>query len=769
MKFVVALAALALVITGLLAFRGTGASAEGRRAPNTISVFVTFKSDFDGDGDTHDRNQEAQSEDQYVESHGGHVSHRYSLTDAVAIDVAPEDFGALTADPRVESVQADIQVSIADAELDASWGVKHVGSEANHTAGYRGAGVKVGVIDTGINRTHVDLAPNYDASCSYDFVNNDTDPMDDHGHGSHVSGIIAGADNGTGVVGMAPDATICAYKVLGSTGSGSYSAILAALDRAYTDGVKVVNLSLGSGYPGSVVEAAFATAHTRGITVVAAAGNASPCTSPATLPPADNEIYPAAFPDVIAVAATNSDDTRACFSSVGADVEIAAPGSGVVSAYMGSNTAYASMSGTSMATPHVAGLAAVLLGCHPMTNDQVTAVLDGTAQDLDSPVASGFPDGRDTWFGYGVIRAQNATTLAGCQAGSPATSTPTNTSTNTPTRTNTPAATRTNTPLPPTATPTSTNTPTNTPLVPAPTNTSTNTPLPPTATRTPTNTPIAPSATPTRTNTPTATRTNTPTPTSTPGASGGSFYFSLSSAATLNGTAFDNEDIVSWNGSTFTMFFDGSDVIPTPLVIDGFAVVGNRDVLVSFTTPGTLAGAGAFDDSDILRFTASSLGTTTAGTWAMYFDGSDVGLGNDDEDIDALEILPSGHLLVSTVGQYGVTGASGDDRDVIEFSPTMLGATTTGTWSMYFDGSDVGLDNDTEDVDGLAVSTNGAIYVSTTGAFSVPGLTGQDEDVVRFSPIVLGSATSGSFAAPLFFDGSAYGLSANDVTDIDLP
>ena len=75
--------------------------------------------------------------------------------------------------------------------------------------------MKVGIIDTGINRTHVDLDDNYDPSCSYDFVNNDSDPMDDHGHGSHVSGIVAGEDNGTGIVGMAPDATICAYKVLG--------------------------------------------------------------------------------------------------------------------------------------------------------------------------------------------------------------------------------------------------------------------------------------------------------------------------------------------------------------------------------------------------------------------------------------------------------------------------------------------------------------------------------------------------------------------------
>lgn len=736
MKFGVAFAALVLAIAGLLAFRGTDASADRDESSsaNTIPVFVTFRSDFDGDGNTRDETEEERDEDSFVRGHGGRVGHRYNITDAVAIDVTPEDFGALTADPRVESVETDVRVSIVDTELDASWGVKHVGSEANHTAGYRGAGVKVGIIDTGINRTHVDLAPNYDPSCSDDFVNdtyvngiltnNDTDPMDDHGHGSHVAGTVAGADNGTGVVGMAPDATLCAYKVLGASGGGSYSAILAALDRAVADGVDVVNLSLGSGYPGSVVEAAFATAHSQGLTIVAAAGNSSPCTNPPTLPPADNEIYPAKFPNVIAVAATDSSDARTCFSSVGPDVELAAPGSGVVSAYIGSTTAYASMSGTSMATPHVAGLAAVLLGCDAsMTNDQVTAALDGTAKDLDSSMTAGFPDGRDTWFGWGRIQAPNAANLVGCQSGSPSTATPTNTSSSTPTRTNTPLA--------------------------------------PTSTPTQTNTPLAPSATPT--STPTA------TPTNAPALDGGPLLFSLGSSATLSGVTFQNEDIVAWDGTAFTMFFDGSDVVSTSLTIDGFAVAGTRDVLLTFSSYGSVPGVTNFDDSDVLRFTASSLGNTTAGTWSMYFDGSDVGFSTNDEDVDGVELLPNGHLLVSTVGVFSVTGVSGQDEDIIEFSPTMLGPTTSGSWSMYFDGSDVGLTNSEEDIDGLAVSGSGSLYLSTTGAFSVPALSGQDEDIFVFAPTTLGSATSGIFVSLLFFDGSAHGLSLNDVVDIDLP
>jgi subtilisin len=759
MKFGAAFAALSLLIAGLLALQHDGASAAGRRVPNGRSYFVTFRDDFDGDGDRRDDAQERRGEDDFVREHHGEVRGRYSITDAVAIEVAPQDYAALTADPRVESVEPDLPVSILDAELDASWGVKAVGSETNHTAGYRGAGVKIGIIDTGVNTTHVDIAPHYSAACSYDFVNNDSDPTDDHGHGSHVAGTAAGADNNTGVVGMAPDATICAYKVLGVDGSGSYSAILSALNRAVTDGVDVVNLSLGSGYPGSTVQTAFANAHAAGLTIVAAAGNASPCTTPPTLPPADNEIYPAKFPDVIAVAATDSTNVRACFSSVGADVEIAAPGAGIVSAYKGASNAFASMSGTSMATPHVAGLAAVLLGCGVnLANDDVAQVIDSTALDLDSPLVAGTADGRDTWFGFGLIRAANAASSVGCQAGSPA-PTSTATSTNTPTRTNTPTntPTRTNTP---TNTPTRTNTPTST--APAgPTNTPTNTP-------TRTNTPPPPTNTPTRTNTPVP-PTNTPTATATGAPASGPFLFSVASTVVLSGQTFENEDIVSWNGSAFSMFFDGSDVMSSGVVIDGFAVVSSNDLLITLAGSATISGLGSVDDSDILRFRATSLGANTTGTWTMYFDASDVGLTTDAEDVDGIELLTNGKLLISTAGDFSVPGLSGQDRDIILFTPSMLGWTSTGTFSMYFDGSDVGVDTYTEDIDGVAVAASGSLYLSTIDAFSVTGLSGQDEDVFVFAPGALGSATTGTFVSLLFFDGSAYGLSANDVVDIDLP
>lgn len=217
------------------------------------------------------------------------------------------------------------------------------------------------------------------------------------------------------------------------------------------------------------------------------------------------------------------------------------------------------------------------------------------------------------------------------------------------------------------------------------------------------------------------------------------------------------------------MFFDGSDVMPAGTTIDGFAVASANDMLFTFSSATTLTGVGSFDDSDIVRFHATSLGASTTGTWSMYFDASDVGLATDTEDVDGIEILQNGRLLMSTDGDFSVTGLSGQDRDIIQFSPTMMGSTTSGSFAMYFDGSDVGMDSATEDIDGVAVGAANSVYLSTIGAFSIPGLSGQDEDVFVFSATALGAATTGAYASPLYFDGSAYGLDANDVVDIDIP
>jgi uncharacterized protein YjiK len=251
---------------------------------------------------------------------------------------------------------------------------------------------------------------------------------------------------------------------------------------------------------------------------------------------------------------------------------------------------------------------------------------------------------------------------------------------------------------------------------------------------------------------------------------GSPLYFSLLDPATVGGIAAENEDIVFFNGASFSLAFDGSDVGITSLRIDAFSWVNATSILLSFDAPGTVPGiAGTTDDSDVVLFTSTSLGTTTAGTFSVYFDGSDVGLTTNAEDVDAVELRPNGNVLISTIGAVTVTGVSGDDKDLLAFAPTSTGAVTAGTFSWYFDGSDVGLTTTGEDVDAVAVDTAGKIYLSTVSNFSVTGISGEDDDVFVFTPILLGATTAGTFSSTLYFDGSVYGLTANDVFAIDLP
>jgi 3-phytase len=247
-------------------------------------------------------------------------------------------------------------------------------------------------------------------------------------------------------------------------------------------------------------------------------------------------------------------------------------------------------------------------------------------------------------------------------------------------------------------------------------------------------------------------------------------YLTLASSATVGGVSVANEDILAFSGTGFSLFFDGSDVGLSSAVIDAFSVIGPTEVLLSFTEPRSVAGiSGTVDDSDIVRFTATSLGPSTAGTFAMFFDGSDVGLTNSSEDVDAIERLPDGRLIVSMTGSFSVTGASGVGQDLAIFTPTSLGATTAGSWTMYVDGSDVGLSSSDENLDAVAVDASGRIYLSTTGSYSVSRANGADEDVFVFTPTQLGATTAGTFSSTRFFDGSLFGLGSNDVVAIDIP
>ena len=206
-----------------------------------------------------------------VHAYGGQITYQYSLIPAIACSLPAQAVNALQNNPKVAYVEEDVQVSAVDSELDWSWGVKQIGAGVVQESGNTGAGIKVAVIDTGINRLHEDLIGNYKGG--WDYVNNDNDPMDDNGHGTHCAGIIAAADNGIAVVGVAPQANLYAVKVLNSAGSGSTSTVIAGIQWAVQNQMQIISMSLGSSSGTTSLQQACDTAYNKGIVVVAAAGN----------------------------------------------------------------------------------------------------------------------------------------------------------------------------------------------------------------------------------------------------------------------------------------------------------------------------------------------------------------------------------------------------------------------------------------------------------------------------------------------------------------
>ncbi|MDP3729505.1 MAG: S8 family peptidase, partial [bacterium] len=264
------------------------------------------------------------------------------------------------------------------------WGISKIKANQVWPSGNTADPVKVGVIDTGISLSHPDIANNVKGS--YNAINNRKSANDDNGHGSHVAGIIAALNNTTGVVGAAPKADLYAIKVLNAAGSGYLSDVIEGIDWAISRNIKVINMSLGCDCNIQSLHDAVIRAKNAGVVVVAAAGNSGGAV-----------IYPAAYPEAIAVSATDSNDNLASFSSRGPEVDLSAPGVSIYSTYKGSG--YATLSGTSMASPHVAGAAALVLGSHPgYTPEQVLGALESTATDLGS---AGF----DNLFGFGLVNA----------------------------------------------------------------------------------------------------------------------------------------------------------------------------------------------------------------------------------------------------------------------------------------------------------------------------------------------------------------------------
>ena len=382
--------------------------------------------------------------DAVAHGHGVAPAVRFRIINGFAARMSHAAATALSRDPRVKRVSPDVVVRAfakpasppgktkggspggggtsascptppPATDEQVATGVARIGAPDAWALGHKGDGVKVAVIDTGIDLCHPDLAANYVEGTN--FIDSSQPPRDDNGHGTHVAGIIAAPQNGTGVVGVAPNAKLLAAKVLDASGAGSLSTIVSALDWAVQKGARVVNLSLGAadfwctfGMCGAGSECtAISNAAASGVVVVVAAGNS-----------ADEALFytPANCRDSLTVSALDASTNQfASFSNhsvyywdVDGDeaftlndhpvVDLVAPGVNVLStmptydvtltATYGVSKNYGVLSGTSMATPHVAGAAALYIGAHAAAPaDQVRQALVGGGECAGTTAAAG--------------------------------------------------------------------------------------------------------------------------------------------------------------------------------------------------------------------------------------------------------------------------------------------------------------------------------------------------------------------------------------------
>ncbi len=270
-----------------------------------------------------------------------------------------------------------------DPFYDSQWGPQQIDADRAWDIEKGDKNITIAIVDTGVDYNHEDLLSNYIVG-GYDWVNDDTDPMDDNGHGTHCAGIVAATmDNGRGIAGIA-QVNIIAEKVLNSTGWGEDWDLAQAITHAADSNVDIISMSLG-GDDAQIVEDACQYAWDNGCLLVAASGNEyAPLIS-----------HPAAYDTVIAVGATDPSDQHCAFSNWGPELELVSPGINILSSYPSNQ--YISASGTSTAAPHVAGAAALVWSMHQnFTNQDVRDRLDQTAKDLGLP-------GRDEYYGYGRV------------------------------------------------------------------------------------------------------------------------------------------------------------------------------------------------------------------------------------------------------------------------------------------------------------------------------------------------------------------------------
>jgi subtilisin family serine protease len=320
------------------------------------------------------------------------------IIDGIAMQASENQINKIAGMNFVKKVELDQKVNILLSDSVPLMNASRVWRQLINNTNATGVNVTIAIIDTGVDYTHPDLGGCLGAGCKvvggYDFINNDADPMDDHGHGTHVA--ATAASNGS-LLGVAPGAKIYAYKVLNSGGSGSFSQVVSGIDRAtdpnndgdFSDHVDIISMSLGgSGNEDSSASIASDRAVSRGVVVVVAAGNSGTATNAIGTPGSSRR--------AITIAASDKSDQIAYFSSRGPTPknnlkpDVSAPGVNICAAEWDSawstrrciDNRHVSISGTSMATPHVAGLAALVKQLNPTWQPEIikSAIISTTKE-----------------------------------------------------------------------------------------------------------------------------------------------------------------------------------------------------------------------------------------------------------------------------------------------------------------------------------------------------------------------------------------------------
>jgi thermitase len=291
-----------------------------------------------------------------------------------------------------------------DPDFSSQWALTAINAPGAWDITIGTSAITIAIIDTGIDLTHPDLMAKVVPGAT--FVPGTTYPQDDNGHGTHVAGVAAAStNNGIGIAGVSWNARLMPVKVVDASGNGTYAQLIQGIGYAVDNGARILNMSLGGYAYSQALQDVITYAHDqRGALLIAASGN---CGSGGNNCPQVNAVqYPAAMAGVVSVAATTVSDAWAGFSTHNSYVDVAAPGVGIYSTYWTTlGHGYTYFSGTSQATPHVSGLAALIWSVRPgLTADEVETVLENTAADVNAAI---YP-GRDDYLGYGRIDARRA-------------------------------------------------------------------------------------------------------------------------------------------------------------------------------------------------------------------------------------------------------------------------------------------------------------------------------------------------------------------------